>query len=665
MKTANEKSNILIAAGSNRYAAELESRLKAHGYRICGIAPTWEESLCQIDLYRPDLVILLQIDHVGREGKDAVMKIKSKAAIPLLLMTDDTQNESPNLSSATNIHYVSKTCSDHDLISAIETARYVAQLDAARKKAESALLAVAEAGHLSGKEFFRHFVRHAATLQGTRYAMIAMIDEQDPTNAHTIAVWGDNDYLANFSYSLTGTPCENVTKIGSCLYPGNIQNLFPEDELLVEMGVESYWGTPLRNKNQNTIGLLAILDDKPIEKDLLSGPLLESFAARAAAEMERTKFEEELKREGRFLKTVINSLAHPFYVIDANNYEILMANKAAGLHPWNGKTLTCHQLTHNSQKPCDASHPCPLEEVKKSLEPCTVEHIHYDSQGEPRVVEIRGFPIFGPDGKLDKMIEYNLDITERKLAEQAIRESADLLSRTQQIAKVGSWRLDLSNNSLQWSDEVYRIFGLIPQEFEATYEAFLEYVHPDDRAAVDFAYTSSIRDGKDSYEIEHRVVRKDNGEIHNVYEKCVHERDLTGAVVRSIGIVMDITVRKQLEEHRADVERMMRHDLKTPLNAIIGLPQLIEDEKNLTEEQVEFLRLIESSGRHMLKMIDLSLDLYKIEAGNYDCTPSAIDVVAVTKRLIKQNQAQLSANQLPKLSDFLAVRKSINLRIGT
>ena len=101
---------------------------------------------------------------------------------------------------------------------------------------------------------------------------------------------------------------------------------------------------------------------------------------------------------------------------------------------------------------------------------------------------------------------------------------------------------------LSWSDEVYRIFGLQPQQFGATYQAFLEAIHPDDRAAVDAAYSVSIRDGKDNYQIEHRVVKWSSGEVRIVREKCDHFRNEGGQIIRSVGMVHDITEQKQAEE---------------------------------------------------------------------------------------------------------------------
>jgi PAS domain S-box-containing protein len=149
-------------------------------------------------------------------------------------------------------------------------------------------------------------------------------------------------------------------------------------------------------------------------------------------------------------------------------------------------------------------------------------------------------------GQLNEKLTREID--EHRRAEDRLRQSEERLQRSQEIAHLGSWELDLTNNVLSWSDEVYRIFGLKPQEFAATYEAFLEAVHPDDRAAVDTAYSSSVTEGKDSYEIEHRIINKATQEVRVVHEKCQHVRDESGKVVRSLGMVHDITERQRAEE---------------------------------------------------------------------------------------------------------------------
>jgi signal transduction histidine kinase len=138
------------------------------------------------------------------------------------------------------------------------------------------------------------------------------------------------------------------------------------------------------------------------------------------SETECKRMEARLRRQKDFLYLVIESLPHPFYVIDASDYTIRIANSAthAGLL---SKGITCHALTHRSDKPCGSEgHPCPLEIVKETKKPVTLEHIHYDQQGSPRNVEVYAYPILDPEGNVSEIIESCIDITDRKLAEKRL-----------------------------------------------------------------------------------------------------------------------------------------------------------------------------------------------------------------------------------------------------
>jgi PAS domain S-box-containing protein len=139
------------------------------------------------------------------------------------------------------------------------------------------------------------------------------------------------------------------------------------------------------------------------------------------------------------------------------------------------------------------------------------------------------------------------NINRRILAEESLKNSEELLRKTQELAHLGSWELDLITNKLIWSDEVYCIFGFVQDEFVVTYDALMEAVHPDDREALSFAYFNSVKEDKEGYEIEHRIIHGSTGKVRFVHEKCTHFRDDSGAIIRSVGMVQDITERRHAE----------------------------------------------------------------------------------------------------------------------
>jgi len=177
------------------------------------------------------------------------------------------------------------------------------------------------------------------------------------------------------------------------------------------------------------------IDEGPFLKEERS--LIDAIAGRLGKIIEHKQAEEKNKQQGEFLNSVIESLPHPFYVINARNYTIEMANSASGLTITTEST-TCYALTHNLSKPCSGEeHECPLEKVKKTKKPADMEHIHTDKNGKSLFIEVHGYPIFDNEGNVVQMMEYNLDITERKKAEEALRKSEEQLRQAQKLESVG------------------------------------------------------------------------------------------------------------------------------------------------------------------------------------------------------------------------------------
>lgn len=122
--------------------------------------------------------------------------------------------------------------------------------------------------------------------------------------------------------------------------------------------------------------------------------------------------------------------------------------------------------------------------------------------------------------------------------------------------------------------------------------------------------------------------------------------DERGGANSYVAVKGDITDKKDIEMLKEDVDRIMRHDLKQPLSAIIAIPQLLKMKGDLNPEQVHFINRIEEAGSRMLHMIDLSLDMFKMETGKYQYRPQRVDVIAVVSQVMEHARARLNAKKL-------------------
>ncbi|HNL09280.1 MAG TPA: PAS domain S-box protein [Turneriella sp.] len=164
-------------------------------------------------------------------------------------------------------------------------------------------------------------------------------------------------------------------------------------------------------------------------------------------------------------------------------------------------------------------------------------------------------PIRDAQGKITHYLSIRQDITARKEAELRLIESERSLQDAQRIAKIGRWELDLVSNQLHWSQSIYDIFEINPKRFGATYEAFLNAIHPEDRADVNKAYSNSLITKK-PYAIEHRLLMPD-GRVKWVKETCRTDYNSDGKAIRSIGVLQDITDMKEAESELRFVQRVL------------------------------------------------------------------------------------------------------------
>jgi len=181
-------------------------------------------------------------------------------------------------------------------------------------------------------------------------------------------------------------------------------------------------------------------------------------------------------------------------------------------------------------------------------------HSNYDwvshADGRKLYLLSQNSPLIDTSGNLIGLVGISRDLTKEHKLEDELKQSTRQLIGAQSIAKVGHWDWNIQDNSLLWSDEIYKIFGYAPQEFSATYEAFLGTIHPHDIKMVTDAVDLAVKNESD-YDIYHRIILPDKT------EKIVHEighaiYNAEGKPIQMIGTVQDVTELKSIEKELAE-----------------------------------------------------------------------------------------------------------------
>ena len=193
-----------------------------------------------------------------------------------------------------------------------------------RGHTEHALRALVGAGALvTGEEFFRTCVKDLGTLYGTAFAFVGVFADDTQRSIRTLAVCAGGDFVDNFEYDLEGTPCQDVLNMDMELVPQDAARQYPQDEMLIQMGIDSYFGVPLISQSNKLMGLVAVMDTKPLSLQHWVKPVLGIFANRIALEIERKSAGDEL----RLAASVFNENVEAIMIADRDT-SILRVNPA-------------------------------------------------------------------------------------------------------------------------------------------------------------------------------------------------------------------------------------------------------------------------------------------------------------------------------------------------
>src|SRR5262245_17265488 len=290
-----------------------------------------------------------------------------------------------------------------------------------RKEAEELLHNIAAGVSVTtGEAFFRLLTKHLCEALKTDFACIGELDIKHPEKVRTVAVFSENKYWDELEYELANTPCEQALTWGHCSYPRGVQSAFPLDHLLAEIGIESYLGVALIGSADQPLGVMSVMNRAPLKNVKSAKTILNIFASRAAAELERRRWERALRESEVTNRAIVRAL--PDLIVVSNNRGLIL--ELYGKDPTEfGFTLKSLPGKLDDVLGPEAAQGVLVSTTSDSNEPTVVEY-SIPGPGPHRFYEARTIS-FGDD----RLLTIVRNISSKEQAERGLQElSGRLLS---------------------------------------------------------------------------------------------------------------------------------------------------------------------------------------------------------------------------------------------
>jgi two-component system sensor histidine kinase UhpB len=496
-----------------------------------------------------------------------------------------------------------------------------------QKKAEDALQALATTfSAVSGTEFLEQVSRHLAATLGVDFAFIGeLIPGED--RVQVVAGVGKGQPIEPFAYDLADTPCANVMGQEICYYPSDVQELFPKDLLLVDMGIESYIGSPLFNKTGNAMGIIVCLDSKPLTNRDVAESLFAIFTERVSAELERKRAEDDLRDSEKLLREMAANYPNSYVAIVEKDLTVGF--------------ISGQEFAKTGGDPEQAIG-LKLEEVFGAMPQVIREKYQRTFDGEEARFEFsstdqhqlhRTVPLLDALGEISQILLVVENITRHKQAEESMKQ------QTESFYSVFTDRVSAELERKQAEDELRRIQLGIERSGEVVFRTDLQgaitYVNPAFEQAYGYSYHEVVGQNprilksgehpQEAYEQFWKVILAKQvyaGELINktkdgrliTLEVSVNPiLDQTEGIIGFLAIQKDITDRKEAEAEREQLFAEISES-QTRLKALSSkMVKAQEDERrHIARELHDEIGQVLTAVRINLQRIqkgDLSADL--------------------------------------------------------
>lgn len=447
---------------------------------------------------------------------------------------------------------------------------------------EQALAALATTlAPLTGSAFFQAISRHLIEALGLDYAFVGRLNPSGD-GVNIIAGWAQNQPMTPFYYDLTDTPCARVMVHGYQIHPVNVQALFPEDKLLVQMNIESYIGGALFDKQYQPMGILVALGTRPLQQPELAKRLLEVFDDRVSAEIFRQQAERNLRANEEKFRALVETTNDWIWEVDIHGRYTYVSPQIESLLGYTPEEVLGKTPFDFMPKEEAASIRRAFHTIASEGRPFqNLENINLHKNGSLVVLETNGMPILDENQKLTGYRGIDRDITLRKQVEQQLRQAASVFDHTHE----GIMITDPSGTIVDVNGAFSRITGFSRDEVLGKTPRILR----SNRQGHTF-YTAMWHDLKQKgYWASEIWNRRKDGSIYAQYETISAIYDTKGEISRYVSLFSDIT---QLKEQHHRLERIAHYDALTDLPNRVLLADRLRQAMTLAQRHATLLAVV-------------------------------------------------------------------------